>query len=270
MNRFARLSIVVRVTDLKPMASLTLLGTPLLLTDYDRLGTACLDWARASRPTAIEFANTQIVTLRRHEPEFCALTSEYDGFAPDGMPLIWCLNRAGAGLKDRVYGPTFMRRFLAAVPDPWTHYLLGGSEECGRRLRLKFQELNPRARFVGAFHGRCGLDGRLETEEHVLAELDRLSPDFIWVGFGTPKQQAWVKRYKARLRRGVILSVGFAFDVNAGMKPDAPLCMQRLGLTWVHRLASEPRRLGPRYLKYNFLFLWYLAWDGLRSRALAQ
>jgi N-acetylglucosaminyldiphosphoundecaprenol N-acetyl-beta-D-mannosaminyltransferase len=68
----------------------------------------------------------------------------------------------------------------------------------------------------------------------------------------------------------VILSVGFAFDVNAGMKPDAPLCMQRLGLTWVHRLASEPRRLGPRYLKYNFLFLWYLAWDGLRSRALAQ
>ena len=89
-------------------------------------------------------------------------------------------------------------------------------------------------------------------------EINRLSPDFIWVGFGTPKQQAWVKRHKHLLRRGVILTVGFAFDVNAGMKPDAPGWMQRLGLTWVFRLASEPRRLAPRYLRYNFLFLWYL------------
>ena len=67
--------------------------------------------------------------------------------------------------------------------------------------------------------------------------------------------------------RGVILTVGFAFDVNAGMKPDAPLWMQRVGLTWVFRLASEPRRLLGRYLRYNFLFLFYLAVDGLRGRA---
>jgi N-acetylglucosaminyldiphosphoundecaprenol N-acetyl-beta-D-mannosaminyltransferase len=105
------------------------------------------------------------------------------------------------------------------------------------------------------------------VEKKVLDELIRLSPDFIWVGFGTPKQQAWVKRYKDILPRGVILTVGFAFDVNAGMKPDAPPWMQRLGLTWIFRLWSEPRRLGPRYLRYNFLFLWYLFWDGVRGRA---
>ncbi len=34
--------------------------------------------------------------------------------------------------------------------------------------------------------------------------------------------------------------------------------MQRMGLTWLFRLASEPARLGPRYLKYNFLFVFYL------------
>ena len=101
----------------------------------------------------------------------------------------------------------------------------------------------------------------------MLAELNRLSPDFIWIGFGTPKQQGFVRRYKSRIRRGVLLTVGFAFDVNAGMKPDAPLWMQRLGLTWIYRLCSEPRRLGPRYFKYNFLFLWYLATDTLRGKA---
>ncbi|HWQ92819.1 MAG TPA: WecB/TagA/CpsF family glycosyltransferase [Clostridia bacterium] len=249
--------------------SLKILGTPLLLTDYNSLGAACCEWARSNRCVALDFANTQIVTMRRHEPAFRALTDSYDAFPPDGMPLIWCLNRAGASLKDRVYGPTFMRRFLEDVPGEFTHYLLGGSEECGRRLRATFEKINPRIRFVGSFHGRCSPDGQIEPakERQVLDEIHRLSPDFIWVGFGTPKQQAFVTRYKPQIKRGVILTVGFAFDVNAGMKPDAPQWMQRLGLTWVYRFGSEPRRLGPRYIKYNFLFLWYLAWDGLRGRA---
>jgi N-acetylglucosaminyldiphosphoundecaprenol N-acetyl-beta-D-mannosaminyltransferase len=103
-------------------------------------------------------------------------------------------------------------------------------------------------------------------ETAVIEEINRLSPDFLWVGFGTPKQQAWVRRYKARIQRGVILTVGFAFDVNAGMKPDQPLWMQRLGLGWLFRLCSEPGRLLGRYLKYNSLFLWYLLWDGIRRR----
>jgi N-acetylglucosaminyldiphosphoundecaprenol N-acetyl-beta-D-mannosaminyltransferase len=43
--------------------------------------------------------------------------------------------------------------------------------------------------------------------------------------------------------------------------------MQRYGLTWIFRLCSEPRRLVPRYFKYNLLFLSYLLLDGLRGRA---
>src|ERR1041385_1256787 len=91
------------------MTSISVLGTPLLITDYARLAENCLTWARSSTCVALDFANTQIVPVRRHEPHFRELTGRYDYFPPDGMPLVWCLNRAGAGLKDRVYGPTFMR-----------------------------------------------------------------------------------------------------------------------------------------------------------------
>jgi N-acetylglucosaminyldiphosphoundecaprenol N-acetyl-beta-D-mannosaminyltransferase len=253
----------------QPMTALEVLGTPLLLTDYRGLDEQCRRWARTDVCVALDFANTQIVTMRRHEPGFRELTSGYDGFPPDGMPLIWCLRMAGVPLRDRVYGPTFMRRFLADLPSDFTHYLLGGSAACGAQLRSVFSQLNPGIRFIGGFHGRCCSDGRMEGEadKTVIEEINRLSPDFIWVGFGTPKQQAWVRRYKARLRRGVVLTVGFAFDVNAGMKTDAPPWMQRLGLTWVYRFASEPRRLAARYLRYNSLFLFYLVWDGLRGCA---
>ena len=253
----------------QPPETRVVLGARLLVTSYADLGRQCQHWASQSGCVALDFANTQTVTMRRHEPKFRAAFDALDHVAPDGMPLIWCLNRAGAGLRDRVYGPTFMREFLNTVSGGFTHYLLGGSEECARRLQERFGAANPRVRFVGGFHGRCRADGTLEPadEARVLAEINQLAPDFIWVGFGTPKQQLWVQRYRSSIQRGVILAVGFAFDVNAGTKPDQPMWMQRLGLGWLFRLCSEPRRLLGRYLKYNSLFLFYLVWDGLRGRA---
>jgi len=251
------------------MKTLHVLGAPLVVTDYDELAAQCLAWARTPTCTTVEFVNTQIVTMQRHDPVFFETMNSYDHLLPDGMPLVWCLNRAGAALRDRVYGPTFMRKFLEASPGNVTHYLLGGSAECGARLREIFLQRNPNVKFVGGFHGKCNADGTLEgvAEREVVQEINRLAPDFIWVGFGTPKQQAWAQRRKSLIKRGVILTVGFAFDANAGLKPDAPAWMQRGGLTWLYRLVTEPRRLGPRYLKWNSLFLWYLLRDGLRGRA---
>lgn len=250
----------------------SVLGTPLLVTSYEDLAARCVAWAREAGCVSMEFANTQIVTMRRHEPAFRDLTGVYDYFIPDGMPLIWCLNRAGAKLQDRVYGPTFMREFLNTAPAGSTHYLLGGSEECGARLRERFTRANPGIKFAGSFHGKCAQDGLLEgdSERRVMEEIEKTSPDYVWVGFGTPKQQAWLKQHRHLIKRGVILTVGFAFDVNSGLKPDAPLWMQRFGLTWVSRLLSEPKRLGMRYARYNFLFLWYLLGDGLRGRAITR
>lgn len=254
------------------MKKLPVLGVPLLVTDYEELAALCLNWSQEPRCRLLEFVNTQIVTMQRHEPAFAETMRAYEDQVPDGMPLVWCLNRIGAGLKDRVYGPTFMRRFLTSAPTGTTHFLLGGSEECGIKLREIFTRTNPGIKFVGSFHGWCQADGTLkgEAEDSVIAEINRLSPDFIWVGFGTPKQQAWAYKHKSLIKRGVILTVGFAFDANAGMKLDAPGWMQRSGLTWLYRMWSEPRRLIPRYVKWNSLFLLYLLKDGLRERTFSR
>jgi N-acetylglucosaminyldiphosphoundecaprenol N-acetyl-beta-D-mannosaminyltransferase len=240
---------------IEAMRTFDLLGTPLLATTYEALIAHAQQLAGSGGPHAIDFTNTHIVTLRRHDPEFREITSRFDHFVPDGMPLIWCLNARGAKLRDRVYGPTFMRRAIEASPAPWTHYLLGGSAECVAALQRRFEN----AKIVAVHHGYFVPN----EEQDILAEINRLAPDFIWIGLGTPKQQDWIHRNKSAINRGVILAVGFAFDVNAGLKRDAPDWMQRLGLTWLFRAASEPGRLLNRYLRYNILFLYYLAKDGL-------
>lgn len=245
-----------------PGRSVDVLGTPLQCTSYEEFIEFCRWRSQQPGAVAVDFSNTHIVTLRRHDRQFREITSDFDYFVPDAMPLIWVLNRRGAALRDRVYGPTFMRHCVLATPAPATHYFLGGSPECLAKLKEFFLAQNAAIRIVGS---RDGYFPR-EAEKEIVNEINRLSPDFIWIGLGTPKQQDFIHRHKTDFRRGLLFAVGFAFDVNAGTKKDAPAWMQRAGLTWLYRLSTEPRRLGPRYLKFNSLFLFYLLRDAFGRR----
>jgi N-acetylglucosaminyldiphosphoundecaprenol N-acetyl-beta-D-mannosaminyltransferase len=77
----------------------------------------------------------------------------------------------------------------------------------------------------------------------------------MWVGLSTPKQEKFMARYNNRLGVPLMVGVGAAFDIHTGRVQDAPLWMKRSGLQWLHRLAQEPRRLGPRYLSSNPRFV---------------
>jgi N-acetylglucosaminyldiphosphoundecaprenol N-acetyl-beta-D-mannosaminyltransferase len=250
------------VTGPNPPQAIPLLGTPLLCTTYDDLATWSEKLSREPRTTVFDFSNTQIVTLRRHDREFREITSSVDYFIPDGMPLIWCLNALGAGLKDRVYGPTFMSRCLQKSPPETRHYFLGGSQECLNALLNRLKLINPGLNVAGSHHGYF----KPADEAGIVDEINRLAPHFLWVGLGTPRQQYWIQKNRKRLNGGLILAVGFAFDVNAGTKRDAPFWIQRLGMTWFFRLCSEPRRLAGRYLRFNSLFLYYLLRDRVIPR----
>ena len=244
------------------MRQLDLLGTPLQATNYAEFTAHCQELTTRDRPSAVDLTNTQIVTMRRHDPHFREITSRFDYFIPDATPLIWCLNKLGAGLRDRVYGPKFMAHCVTGSPAPYTHYFLGGSRECVEKLQARFEAENPAVQILAARDGYFPAS----EDQAIVEEINRLSPDFIWVGLGTPKQQDWIHRHKSAIRRGVLFAVGFAFDVNAGTKKDAPAWMQRRGLTWLFRAITEPRRLALRYARYNSLFLYYLVRDGVLFR----
>jgi len=55
----------------------------------------------------------------------------------------------------------------------------------------------------------------------------------------------------------VMLGVGAAFDLHAGVLPQAPPWMQKIGLEWFFRLLVEPKRLWKRYLINNPRFIRY-------------
>jgi N-acetylglucosaminyldiphosphoundecaprenol N-acetyl-beta-D-mannosaminyltransferase len=97
--------------------------------------------------------------------------------------------------------------------------------------------------------------GEKESKE-VIDKINQSSPDVVWVGLGSPKQDYWMSIHRALLDAPVIVGVGAAFD--AGVKKQAPKWMQHSGLEWLFRLGCEPTRLWKRYLIGNVYFLYLL------------
>lgn len=248
------------------MKTIEILGSPVACATYDSALECVKELASEPRATAVCPANTHILAEARHDPAFAEVLGQFDLILPDGMPVIWALNRCGAGLADRCYGPYFMRHTLRHTPRPWRHFFFGDSEECLAELRRVAAQLQPDIEIVGAISPP--FRPFTEADEASFAEsINRAEPDFVWVALPGVRMEQWIARCKKRCKHGVFLAVGDAFTLLTGRRRFAPEWMQRLGLTWLYRLSREPGRLGPRYLRYNALYLYYTFLDHLARRS---
>ena len=238
------------------------LGVPMAVVDYDQAVALTNSWTEEHAVYAVAAANTHVVSLARHDRGFGATLSQFDMIVPDGMPLLWAMNRRGAGLRDRVYGPTLMLHALKQPGIP--HFLLGGSELLLENLTAKLRERFPGIVIAGSYSPPFG-EWSEEENQRIFQKIADSGAKYIWVGLGCPKQERWIARNKSSLPPGVYFAIGAAFAFHAGMVSQAPAWMQRRGLEWVYRLIAEPGRLWKRYLVYNTLFLWYLIWDCFRN-----
>ena len=245
------------------------LGVPLALTDYSQAVGKIEVFSRLPRPSAISFCNTHLVAEAAGHSDFLHILRRFDLNLPDGMPLVWALNCRGAHLSDRVYGPYLMRKFFLPIESarPLRHFLFGGTEQTLTALRDKLAPLTSAAHIVGTLSPP--FRPFTEVDQATFADTIRqANPDCIWVALGGVRQERWIAENLHRFDRGVFLAVGDAFNLLAGNCSFAPSWMQRSGLTWLHRLVRDPRRLGTRYLKFNLLFLFYMLrqWLGQYSR----
>jgi len=166
---------------------------------------------------------------------------------PDGMPLVWMARRLGFPRVRRVYGPDLMREVSRLSPVMgYRHFYFGGGPGLAEALAFKLRQTYPGIDVVGTLSPpfRPVTD---EEDEAIVRAINAAKPDIVWVGLSTPKQERWMSAHRDRIEAPVMIGVGAAFDFLAGTKRQAPLWMQRNGLEWAFRLATEPRRLGRRY-----------------------
>ena len=136
----------------------------------------------------------------------------------------------------------------AAAASGKSVYLLGGEPGVPARAAAALGRRYPGLLVAGVHSPPFGFEREPGEVEAIAARLARAKPDIVFVGLGFPKQERLIAAVAPGLPGAWFIGCGAAIPFAAGTLPRAPHWMQRLGLEWVHRLASEPRRLFRRYL----------------------
>lgn len=209
-------------------------------------------------------SNAHTTVMAHDDPAYYRVQTESLMSVPDGKPLS-VVGRKAVPTMSRVTGPDLMREvFEVSAERGYRHYLYGNTRENLDALVEALERDYPGIDICGAepsvFRDMTPLE-----EAELAGRINRTDPDFVWVALGAPRQECFCHRMRGSID-GLMVGVGGAFNILAGITPEAPVWMQNLSLEWLYRLIQEPKRLFGRYFVTNSKFMFYQVTGSKRKK----
>jgi N-acetylglucosaminyldiphosphoundecaprenol N-acetyl-beta-D-mannosaminyltransferase len=211
------------------------------------------------RPHQLVTVNPEFVVAAQRDEEFRRIINNAALALPDGIGLLKAARFLGTTpLPERVAGSDLVVNLAELSHQKgYRIYFLGAQEGVAEKAIAKLKAVYPKLNVAGFYAGSPAL----EENEALVRRILPAKPDILLVAYGAPKQDKWIARNLERLQIPVCIGVGGSFDFLAGTAKRAPATWQRLGLEWLHRLASQP---------WRWRRIWnavpYFSWLVLRSR----
>jgi N-acetylglucosaminyldiphosphoundecaprenol N-acetyl-beta-D-mannosaminyltransferase len=142
----------------------------------------------------------------------------------------------------------FAQLFRRLRPGTDRPYFLASSDATEASLNRNLIDRGFLPEAISCYSPPFGFETDTECSQRMIAQIRAHGTTHLFLGVGAPKSELWVARNFDALPAAHIFCVGAALDFTAGEKTRAPSWFGNLGLEWLHRLASEPRRLLPRYM----------------------
>lgn len=254
-------------------SQVSLFGITIDRVNLDEATARILGWCNDHHATSCRYVVTpnvdHAVLLTQHQ----GLRKSYAGAAmvlADGAPIVAASWLLGRPLPERVAGSDLVPSLLRAASkrsSPLRVFLLGAGPGVADRAAAAIHRQYAGVDVVGTHCPPLGFEHNAAENKAALDAVATASPDVLIVGLGAPKQELWVEQHQHELTAKVALCAGATIDFLAGAKQRSPKWMQRLGLEWLHRLSTEPRRLAGRYFRDAVVFpqLVWQEWRGLRA-----
>ena len=181
----------------------------------------------------------------------------------DGIGVVLAGKMLGYDIP-RLYGPDLMLKCCEyGIDRKWRHFFYGGKrgvpELLSKRLTEKFPGLITAGTYSPPFRQLTP-----EEDKSIINQINKASPDILWVGLGLLKQERWIAEHLGKINVPWMIGVGAAFDFHAGTTRRAPAFFRNIGAEWLYRLAFEPRMLKRNF--YSFPFLILVAREAIRQR----
>jgi N-acetylglucosaminyldiphosphoundecaprenol N-acetyl-beta-D-mannosaminyltransferase len=209
---------------------------------FDRLDLASaaeriIERHASGQRTFVITANPEFVMLARGERDVAAIARAADLVVADGTGILVASRLLGDALPGRVPGRLLVPAVLQLCSGPV--FLLGAAPGVAERAADALTRRIPSLRVAGTHAGSPAPEDDDAIRERIVASGARV----LLVAYGMPAQERWLARNLAHLPAvRTAIGVGGVFDQLAGRVRLPPRVVHAIGLEWLWRLASEPRR----------------------------
>jgi N-acetylglucosaminyldiphosphoundecaprenol N-acetyl-beta-D-mannosaminyltransferase len=251
----------------------SLFGMKIDAIDMQSAVDTILSWCEQSGTGSCRYVvtpNVDHVVMFQSRNELRQAYAEASLVLADGAPVVWVSRLLRRALPERVAGSDLVPALfdqVSAVKDrkALRVFLLGAAPGVGNRAAKAIHARWSNAEVVGTYSPPLGFENDSAENLEIVDLIRQARPHLLLIGLGAPKQELWVQRHADQLQARVALCVGATIDFLAGEKSRSPRWMRRIGLEWLHRLASEPSRLAKRYVRDAWIFpqLVWREWRGV-------
>ncbi|NEP20165.1 MAG: WecB/TagA/CpsF family glycosyltransferase [Leptolyngbya sp. SIO4C1] len=228
------------------ISKVNVVSSPVTALIFEQQIEIMLEWAKKRLSKVVCVANVHMLMEAHWHADLKSILETADMVTPDGMPLVWMMRLLGAKAQDRVAGLDIFHAVChKAALEGVTIYLIGSTSEVLDEMKARLQKEFPKLEVAGI----APLPFRPLTEaedEALMRDINESGAGFAMVSLGCPKQEKWMAQHRGSLN-AVMIGLGGAFPVYAGLHKRAPKWIRDMGFEWLYRLLQEPKRLWKRY-----------------------
>jgi N-acetylglucosaminyldiphosphoundecaprenol N-acetyl-beta-D-mannosaminyltransferase len=231
----------------------------ILNVSIDNLSTAEL--LERVKQGVIFTPNVDHLVKLQSDPDFYKAYSMADYRVCDSKILYYFSKFLGSPIREKISGSDFFPRFYNYHRNNQEIriFLLGAQPEVAKKAQLKINQKIGRNIVVDTYSPPFGFEHDPVECQKIVELIHRSDATVLAIGLGAPKQEKWICQYRHQLPKvKIFLAIGATIDFEAGHKPRAPQWVSEMGLEWLFRLLSEPRRLWKRYLVDDVRIFWLL------------
>ena len=237
-------------TSPNPPDSVNLLGMRVDRVTMETVLQLVEGYINSRKPHHIVTADASMVVTATQDPEFARIVAASDLVTPDGAGILWATRRMGTPVPAKVSGVDLSAKLIALSGEKnWNVFLFGAAPGVAKAAAQQMRERYPNANIVGVRDGYF----KPEDEPQIIETIRAAKTDILLVALGIPKQEKFIFRNKTAMGVPVCIGVGGTLDVFSGTVKRAPVWIQNIGLEWLYRTASDPkRRIGKLVLLPKF------------------
>ncbi len=217
--------------------SINILGTKFHHITRSEAAAFIVKCLQERKKASVFTPNPEIVMEAYHDSRLQAILNDSELVVPDGIGVVIASKLLGQPLPERVAGFDLIQEVFNQIQNKEIKvYFLGAGQGVAELAKKKMEEKYTNLKIVGVHNGY------FDNDEHIVASINALDPDFLLVGLGAPKQEYWIDNNRDRLNASVLMGVGGSFDGMSGKVKRAPDIYIKLGLEWFYRLITQPTR----------------------------